>query len=135
MISFNLSEAQAISFEMSIDGRIKNVDSVSLIIESGQGYQIKIPATYDKDEKTVTANVPVLEGVLTEGEKGIKLELVVDGKFYTPLEESILVEAPIKIQSKIHESTPVVEKEVAVPEIKVSLGKLISKDIKTITGK
>jgi hypothetical protein len=66
--------------------------------------------------------------MLSEGEKNIRLEIVVDGKFYTPLTEQILVETPVRIASKmIGESVRDVIQD--NEPVKLSIGALIKKDV------
>lgn len=101
MIQFKINEAQTVQFDMEIDGKIKTVDSVSFIIESGSGYDIKVPAIYKADQRLIECDIPILEGIITDGEKNIRLEMVVDGKFYTPLHDKIIIETPVRIVSKM----------------------------------
>ena len=98
MINLNLRENQNIAFDMNIDGAIKQINSVSIVIESGSGYDIRIPAAYA--DGVVNCEIPILEGLVSSGEKNLTLELVVDGKIYTPLKESVMIEAPLKVEAK-----------------------------------
>lgn len=113
MIQFKINEAQTFQFNLEIDGKIKTVESVSFIIESGSGYDINVPARYNINTRLIECDIPVLEGLLTEGEKAVRLELVVDGKFYVPLQDKINIEMPIRMVSKMIQE-PVKEDAVAV---------------------
>lgn len=133
MIHMKINEAQTFQFDMVIDGKIKTVDSVSFVIESGLGYDIKVPARYNSNDRLIECDIPILEGILTDGEKNIRLELVVDGKFYTPLHDKIIIETPVRIVSKMIGE---LAKEIKEEEISVRVvSKMIAKSEPTNTSK
>lgn len=101
MIQFKINEAQTFQFDMEIDGKINKVEHVSFVIESGSGYDIKVPARYKAEQRLIECDIPILEGIITDGEKNIRLEMVVDGKFYVPLQDKIIIETPVRIVSKM----------------------------------
>lgn len=130
MIQFKINEAQTFQFDMEIDGKIKSVESVSFVIESGSGYDIKVPAIYNSGHRLIECDIPILEGILTDGEKNIRLEMVVDGKFYTPLHDKIIIETPVRIVSKmIGELVKEDEISVRIVSKMVSTSELASKTI------
>jgi hypothetical protein len=117
MVKINLRETNSLSFDMKIDGALKSIESVSLNIDTGQGYQIKVPAKYVNE--TVECTIPVLDHILKEGEYQFVLDVVIDGKIFTPLTESFEVEAPLSITAQISESIKQTEVEEAAPVISV----------------
>lgn len=129
MIKINPREANALSFEMKIDGAIKSIDSVSLLIDTKQGFQLKVPAKYVNE--TVECQLPVLANLLEAGEHQFALEVVVDGKVFTPLNESFEVEAPLSITAQISESVKQhveeVKEEPTITVKKSSLSQMILK--------
>lgn len=110
MIVLKSNDSTNLSFDMGIEGNATTVNKVCLVLETNKGFDIRIPAEYTNG--SVTATVPVLETVLDSGEYTMSLEVQIDGKVYTPLQESVTIETPISVKAKIAESTEV------VPEIK-----------------
>ena len=102
MIKINLREANTLTFDMKIDGAIKSIESVALNIDTGLGFQIKVPAKYVNE--SVECTIPVLDSILKQGEYNFTLDVVIDGKIFTPLTESFDVEAPLSITAQISES-------------------------------
>lgn len=98
MIKINAKENNVLSFETTIDGNIKQVDSVSIIIPSSRGFDIKIPATFN--ENVVECNIPALYDLLESGNHSFTLEMVIDGKKFEPLTEELVVESPVEITAK-----------------------------------
>ena len=128
MIQFNPREVNELAFDINISGNIKSVNEAAIHIGCN-GFDIRVPAKYENGE--VTCQVPVLEGILNEGEHSIKMELIIDGKQYFPLEETINVEAPLTVEAKISESvTEKVVVESEPPVIKASLTKSLLSEAK-----
>lgn len=132
MIQFNPREVNELAFDINISGNIKTVNEAAIHIQC-EGFAVRIPAKFENGE--VTCEVPILENILSEGEHQIKMELVIDGKQYFPLEETINVEAPLTVEAKISEaiSEKVVEDVVETPVIKASLTKNLLKEAKNFT--
>jgi len=99
MIKINAKENNLISFETTIDGNIKMVESVSIIIPTGRGFDIKIPATFENN--LVECHVPVLYDILDKGTHSFIMEMVIDGKKFEPLTEELFVESPLEVKAKI----------------------------------
>lgn len=123
MIKLNLKESNQLTFDMQIEGAVKAIESVSLNIDTKQGYQIKIPAKYINE--SVECVIPPLDHVLQEGEFEIAMDVVIDGKIFTPLTESIEVEAPVSVSARVSESVEQHTKEEKDPVIKTSLTSMI----------
>lgn len=110
MIVLKSNDSTNLSFEMGIEGNATTVNKVCLVLETHKGFDIRIPAEFSGGN--VTATVPVLQDILESGEYSLSLEVQIDGKVYTPLQESVTIETPISVNAKIAESVEV------VPEVK-----------------
>jgi len=116
MLKINLNESANLAFEMQVEGQVSSVEEVWLVFESGKGYEIRIPADYTGDE--IKCRVPVFKGLMEAGAKTVHLELVVDGKFYRPLSETINVEQPVQIKTSLSKERSVGVAETKETEIK-----------------
>ena len=94
------------------------VESAAVLLESGKGFDVRFPASVD-EKLAVTCNIHNIDGVVQLGERKIRLEVVVNGKTYTPIEDSVMIAAPMKISAKAAPKTPEVSK--AAPVIKASI--------------
>jgi len=112
----NPLETTEIPMEMQIDGETSTVESVAVTLESGRGFDIKFPATYR--DGVVTCSIHGLDGVIELGERSLKLEAVINGKLYVPLEDTVMIAAPIKVSAKLGDSLKDV-KQVAAPVAQV----------------
>lgn len=131
MIQFNPREVNELTFDINISGNIKSVNEAAIHIGCN-GFDIRVPAKFENGE--VICQVPILEGILNEGEHSIKMELVIDGKQYFPLEDTIHVEAPLTVEAKIADSvSEKVIEESAPPVIKASLTKSLLSEAKKFT--
>lgn len=129
MILLNPREVNELAFDINISGNIKSVNETAIHIDCGE-FAIRIPASYENG--SVKCEVPILDHILTEGEHTIKMELVIDGKQYFPLEDTIQVESPLTVEAKISESVAekIVESKEPAPVIKASLSKSVLKEAK-----
>lgn len=130
MLTINPRERKLLKFEFDVDGAYKTIDNISMILESNQGFQIKIPAKLV--DKKIECELPILEGLVDIGEMSINLECVIDGKYYVPLTEQITIEKPLKIESKIVSDDKVQIKEaVKAPTFKTSLSSSILEELES----
>ena len=58
MITINPNEEHALQFEMNIEGSVKNINEVFISMDSGRGYEIKIPASFKDGKVDCTLPVP-----------------------------------------------------------------------------
>lgn len=82
----SLDEAAQIEFALEVFGTLEKPSDIRLVLE-GKDYDVVCKCTNDKGN--ITAHIPKLKGVLTSGVYEAKLEIVVDGKLFSPLQESI----------------------------------------------
>ena len=99
------------------------MNSVSIIIPTGRGFDIKIPATFS--ENVVECQIPVLYDILDKGVHSFIMEMVIDGKRFEPLTEELFVESPLEVSAKVSSDSHIVresETEITVaPVIKTSI--------------
>lgn len=99
MVKINLKEGTELEFDMLIEGNITKLESLGLCIQEDQ-FELKLPCVFSNSK--ITCYVPVLEGIVSPGEKNISLEIVIDGKVYKPFEQSIEFEKPLSIKTQLH---------------------------------
>jgi hypothetical protein len=88
MLRVKLNEATNLQFDMIIEGNAKSIDKTWIVLES-TGYELRFPAVYA--DGTVTCSIPALAGTLANGKTMAHLEVVIDGRYYRPMSESIMV--------------------------------------------
>jgi hypothetical protein len=108
-----LDESHEIDFAISITGTTEQTSDVRLFIE-GKDYDVVCHGKLDNGN--VKFNVPKLKGIIDSGIHECRMEVVIDGKIFTPLKESLefmpLVEFNIKPTK-----TETVKEEVTVKPI------------------
>lgn len=92
-----LDEAHELSFGLSVMGTAAKAENVRFVIE-GKEFDISIPCTRNGDD--VTVSIPKLKGILESGNYDVRMEVVVDGRIFTPLNESIEFEPLIEFDVK-----------------------------------
>ena len=97
LTKLQLNESTELEFAIEIFGTPEKTSSVRFVIE-GKGYDVSIPCTVDGENVKVV--IPKLKGIMESGEYAARLECVIDGKIFTPLNESVeflpLVEFDVK---------------------------------------
>jgi hypothetical protein len=115
-----LTEQSDLEFGLEIQGTIEKTSSIRFVIE---GPDFDVSCKCKENSGTVTAIIPKLKGILPSGVYESRLEIIIDGKIFTPLRESIelnpLVEfglskpalTQVKEGVKFKVKTPIVAKE------------------------
>lgn len=112
-----LDEAQEIEFQMDVFGTSEQAENVRFVIE-GKAYDISIPCS--RDGNTVKASVPKLKGILESGVHTVRMEVILDGKVFTPLKESIEFEPLVEVDMKASKASVKEEVKVQVKSVVVS---------------
>ena len=86
LAQLELNEASEVDFGIEIHGTTEASSEIRFIIE---GPQYGILCKCVDNNGVITASIPKLKGILPAGTFDARLEVVVDGKFFTPLSESI----------------------------------------------
>lgn len=89
MLKLKLNESTNLAFEMIVEGSATKVDMTWLVLETANGYEIRLPASHEGNE--VRCVVPALKGVLPNGKTMAHLEVIIDGRFYRPISEEVVV--------------------------------------------
>lgn len=133
-----LTESSQMEFGIEVYGSTENASQIRFVIE---GPEFDIVCHCKEENNNVTATIPKLKGILPAGVYESKLEVILDGKIFTPLRESIelnpLVEFDVtkkKVEAikegvKISVKKPVVSEETR--ESLTGLEKNIQKAIKS----
>lgn len=110
--SIKLDESAKLEFSVVIAGAVSEPTG-RLIIE-GEHFDISFPCTYTNG--TMIAEINELKGILPIGKKPVRLEVFVEGKVYTPLNEQIEFLPGVEVKSK--------PKQVKVNESKISVASI-----------
>jgi len=120
-----LDEESELEFQMQVFGTAESASDVRLIIKS-EGYDIVLHGEYVNE--TVKITVPKMKNLINSGIHECHMEIIIDGKIFNPLSESIefepLVELDIKSQTKT-----VVKEDVKITPVKVTQRSGISNKI------
>jgi Zn finger protein HypA/HybF involved in hydrogenase expression len=114
-----LTEQHDMSFGLDVFGTTESAQSARLVIE---GPQFDVACHCKIANGEVTATVPKLKGILPAGVYESRLEVIVDGKIFTPLKEQIelnpLIEFDVKTKkvSAVKEGVKVTTKAKIVSE-------------------
>ena len=87
MLTIKLTESTNLAFDMIVEGSKSTVDQAWLVFEAAAGYEVRIPAQHANNR--VRCAIPVLDGVLPNGPTKVTLEVVVDGRYYRPVSETV----------------------------------------------
>jgi hypothetical protein len=97
----DLQEAAELDFEVEVFGTAEKASDIRFVIE-GEGFDIICRCQEEKG--SIKVRVPKLKGILPAGVYESRLEVIVGGKIFVPLRESIefnpLVEFEVKTKGK-----------------------------------
>lgn len=126
LAQLKLDEAAKLEFSVAISGTSDSPEC-RFIIELGL-FSLMLKCRQVDD--TIEVNIPPLKSITTSGDKEVRLEVIIDGKIFTPLKDVINFEPCIEIESK---AKPVVKAEdmvrvtVKKPEMEEKGGYLVIK--------
>lgn len=92
-----LDEAQELEFQMEVFGTPEQAEQVRFVIES-TNFSVMIPCNRDGQNLKVT--IPKLKGILESGSYDVRMEVILDGRIFTPLKESIEFEPLVEFDVK-----------------------------------
>jgi hypothetical protein len=113
------AEVTEIPMQMDVDGEVATVNSVHVSLETGRGYDIRFPAVYK--DGVVTCSIHGIDGVVQVGDRKIRLEAVINEKYYVPLEDTVRVASPLKVSASLSASPTDVKESVVKPVVKASM--------------
>lgn len=114
-----LDEANILEFDLQVSGTDSKTSDIRFIIE-GKDYSILCKCDESKDG--VSVEIPKLKGILPAGLYETRLEVVIDGKLFTPLTESIEIE-------------PLIEFEVGKKQVKQPIKEEVKVSVKSVASK
>lgn len=107
LASLELTEATELEFAIEITGTDKTYSDVRFIIE---GPEYGIICKCLAENGVIKTTVPKLKGILPAGSYNAKLEVMIEGKTFTPLKESIdfkpAIEMKIQSTKTVSEAAP-----------------------------
>lgn len=109
----NPQEEHILEFDIVIQGTIEETEDIRFVIE-GAKYSLSFPS--EIVEGKVKVKIPKLQNIIESGVHSAKLEVVIGGKIFRPLNESVEVLKIVKID--INEV-----KSVEQPKIKIKVEK------------
>ena len=101
---------------MQVFGTAEQTSDIRLVIE-GSEYDIILHGIYENGN--VKIKVPKLKGIMSSGVHECKMEVIIDGKVFSPLQESIEFEPLVEFDVQKTKSAPIKE-SVTVAPIKVT---------------
>jgi hypothetical protein len=117
MIEIKLEEASSLSMEMKIDGDVKGDTQLRFtVLDEGLRYSFESKATSDGVYEIA---FPVMEGKIAAGEYQAQVEIMVDGKYFVPLQETVKFTKMVKPTVKLAEQ---MKKSEAQPAVQVRVG-------------
>lgn len=116
LAQLELNEATEMDFGIEVHGTTESTSEIRFIIE---GPQYGIICKCVENKGTITATIPKLKGILPAGTFEAKLEVVVDGKFFVPLTESIEFKPMVEFDVTSTKTKPVAQPTVQTTGVKV----------------
>lgn len=101
-----LDEANVLEFDLQVFGTDQKDKEVRFVIE-GKDFSILCPCK--EDENGISVKIPKLKGILSAGVYESKLEVVIDGKIFTPLNEAIELQPLIEFDVETKAVNPIKE--------------------------
>lgn len=120
MIEIKLEEASSLTLEMAIEGDVKTDAPEMHFTVMSEGLRYSFPATRHENG-VYKVNVPQMLGKINEGEYDAIVEIIVDGKYFKPLTETVKFTKEVKPIVKMNEHVPTLAREAAVS---VKMGKV-----------
>lgn len=134
-----LTESTNLEFGLEIFGTTEKANQVRFVIE-GPEFDIACRCKVEKGD--IVAVIPKLKDVLPSGVYESRLEVIVDGKLFTPLKESIEFEPNIEFGVQTKKATPVkegvqvkfksVSEDVTVNKLQADLNKLVAEGYEVV---
>ena len=109
----NPQEEHVLEFEIDIQGTMESTEDIRFVIESND-YSLSFPSEMEGNK--VKVKIPKLHNIIESGVYNAKLEVVIGGKIFKPLNESVEILKNIKIDIKE-------AKTIDVPKIKIDVKK------------
>lgn len=116
LAQLELNEASEVDFGIEIHGTTEATSEIRFIIE---GPQYGILCRCTDTNGVITASIPKLKGILPAGTFDARLEVVVDGKFFTPLKESIEFKPMVEFDIHSAKAKPVTDLKVETKNVTV----------------
>lgn len=117
MIDIKLEETQTLTLEMVIDGDVKRDDTQLRFSILAEGIRYSFDSI-KRSSGVFDIQFPSLLGKITEGEYPAEVEIIVDGKYFSPLKETVRFTKELKPTVKLSESSAP-EPKFAVNTIKI----------------
>lgn len=112
-----LDEANVLEFDLQVSGTSAKTSDIRFIIE---GHDYSILCKCEESKGGVSVEIPKLKGILPAGLYETRLEVVIDGKLFTPLTESIELEPLIEFEVGKRAAKQPIKEEVTVSVKSVS---------------
>ena len=116
LANLKLDEESELEFSMDIFGTSSAASDTRLVIE-GKDFDIVCHGTYANGNLKV--KIPKLKGIIESGQHECKIECLIDGKIFSPLNESIEFEPLVEFDVKKTKAA-IMKEEVKVSPVKVT---------------
>ena len=116
LAQLELNEAAEVEFGIEIHGTTEKTSDIRFVIE-GPDYGIQCKCR--EENGTITALIPKLKGILPAGQFEARLEVVLDGRYFMPLQESIEFKPLVEFDVTSAKARPQVEAKVNTTAVKV----------------
>lgn len=98
-ITLNLDETNQLLFKLKVNGTNKSPSKVRLVFE-GTDYQFGIVGAPSNEDDVYKFDVPALTDRLDEGVYPSKVEVIVDGRYFAPIEFQTDFKRPMNVQAE-----------------------------------
>jgi hypothetical protein len=119
-LNIRLDESNELLFEIDVEGTLSRPSDIRFVISAAADLSYMIKGRIDEQGR-IRVVVPPLEGKIKEGLHDSTLEILIDGKYFTPIEFSTQFKKSVNV---------VVEQKKNMPKINIGVKVLSIKNIK-----
>lgn len=119
-LDIHLDESNELLFEIDVEGTLSKPSDIRFVINTSNDLSYMVKGKID-DQGKIRVIVPPLSGVIKEGSYDSTLEVLIDGKYFTPIEFSAQFKKSVLV---------VVEQKKNIPKMNIGVKVLNIKSIK-----
>lgn len=124
-IDLALDEATELSFRVVVDAPSPVTPRYRLVCEARDSMSIVLQGSPSSDG-FVTVVVPAMKGIMAEGASHAKLEVLVDGKLFVPLELDMRFVQPVTVKAEVVDRRRAKDAPAVVPRKKPVAASFVS---------
>lgn len=128
-LEINIDERSEVAFKISIEGTRERPSSVRFVCET-QDFDYMFKATDGGEAEEIKVVVPPMVGKIEEGTYNGRLEVLIGGKYISPLQTKVRFKQSVKIMAEVARPQAPAEPEIRITARAVTLKERFAKKAK-----